>query len=250
MSYDVTQVFLTGVDEHTRLWELKRLTEKYPQVVWGVLFSKGRAGMIPENNDVRYPSMKFIENLTTFIDEHNMYDYFGLHICGKSVRDFIYADKNVRDIASYFSVIQLNFRHEAYPLEDIKSSLMRFSNRLPKTQFVTQYNEHNLELWKKLHYPNIGHTALIDFSGGNGIVANAKESIDNFPGKDVTRFGFAGGIGLDNVESILQDIKAIKTNRQRQIWIDMETKIRTYGQLDLDICEKILEVHQNYATNL
>jgi hypothetical protein len=62
---------------------------------------------------------------------------------------------------------------------------------------------------------------------------------------DDTRCGYAGGLGPENLSSELKKIENIVGSRE--IWIDMETRVRSGKTLDLNKVEKCLQIAEDYV---
>ncbi len=248
----VKDVSLTGIDAHTDLNRLLELTHRFPNVMWAVLVSYKQAG-----NNPRYPTLERIKEIGEFVKKHNLRRKFALHICGKpAVSDFFNGTGEVTDLLQYFLHVQINFRFKDYAMLDIAQRFdhLQFSNRI-----ITQYNDANKDLWEPLlnQWQVSNNALLVDFSGGNGVFRDPTESLLNAPFNRVVTFGIAGGYGLDNIQQVLETVKKVETKYissdgveleyNRSIWIDMETKLRNEQDIfDLDICEKILTIHDNF----
>jgi len=81
---------------------------------------------------------------------------------------------------------------------------------------------------------------LVDESKGTGVLASSWPTPPN--GYNI---GYAGGIGPDNVKSVLTDIMSVA--KGRDVWIDMESSLRTVLKdgadvFDLGKCYKCIEV--------
>lgn len=237
---------LTGVDENTDINKLWALAKKYPFVEFGVLISKTRAG----SADKRYPSLDFIKELGNKMNRYSSPN-FALHICGTdTVLDFMDETSDVYKLSRPFNRIQLNFISKKYPIDSIRRLFVREKNKF----IITQYNNANKELWRKLSDFN-NHHVLFDASGGRG-----KEISDFIPPLDIESeglpfqsinplCGYAGGIGPDNVSDVLEKISSIAP--YPKYWIDMEQKLRDSADIfDLNICEDVLEKVDIYLKSL
>ena len=81
-------------------------------------------------------------------------------------------------------------------------------------------------------------SALFDASGGRGIEPF------RWPVSPVSiRFGFAGGIGPDNLVEVLRDIGP----REAPFWIDMESGVRTDDRFDLAKVRAVLEAAKPFV---
>lgn len=261
--YNVTQVFLNGVDEATDLRRLHELTIKHPYVVWGVLISKNRSSK-PEEQ--RYPSMERIDFIKKFIIENGLRDNFGIHICGTElVQDLFVSAYDVdpsklkNNYLNYFKYIQINFDSSKNTLYTDALSQLQYRAMMGNI-FVTQYNYNNRKLMSLYRAHNSGDVGrlyeLIDFSGGEGIpIQSAKELISKYPSRYNSNFGIAGGIGEDNIIDTIEEIESIRRDYQNDktinVWVDMESRIRNNaGWLDLDVCESILDAFSEYKAQV
>jgi phosphoribosylanthranilate isomerase len=218
----------TGVDEFTSLAKIKELSIKYPFVEWGVLLSTSENR---SRNGHRYPSLDWLnENLPKLqsIAKESKAS-IALHVCGKETKLLLEnkEDSQALNFLPYVNRIQINFVCKNKQEQELENLCENF----PNTKFITQHNEANKDLHKKIK--SVNHQILFDASGGRGI----KTEVWPQPFNDKV-CGYAGGLGLENIE---QDFENIKNLAFSHFWIDMEGRIRTEDKLDLDICEKILE---------
>ena len=56
-------------------------------------------------------------------------------------------------------------------------------------------------------------------------------------------FGYAGGLNIDNVESVIKDLYIVNDDI---FWVDMETSVRTNDWFDISKCEKVLGICAKY----
>lgn len=222
------RVTITGADDSVDPRALSKLSERFPFVEWGLLFSEKRQGT------PRYPSLNWMLKLQEVrahrsrVNLHPM--SLSAHLCGKYVREFVkeglftFAD---RVPLSTFQRIQLNFHaelHEAHP--GFAATLRLLDNY----QWILQHdgvNDGLIRLFsddKDLYvYP------LFDRSGGTGVVPGA------WPAPIAKYQGYAGGLGPDNLEEELRRIKAAAGSAR--IWVDMETRVRSADDEVLDLAK-------------
>jgi hypothetical protein len=221
-------VTFSGVDNRTDSNELKVLQNRYPFLEFGILVSVNNTNT-GENN--RYPDISVIEELR----------FKGLnlscHLCGSMARDAV--QKNewhkfyhvIGDCKDLFKRIQLNV-----------GSIQKWSTEI---EFPKQYDNiiqisssDNLGLFYLYnHLPNI--FGFHDNSGGRGIIGDGE-----WMHSDYDYFGYAGGISVDNVKSVIEEIMLIN---KKDFWIDMESSIRTDDWLDIEKCAKIAEICSEYV---
>jgi phosphoribosylanthranilate isomerase len=218
-------ITLTGVDDATDLDAiLSAASSHQPGLVeWGVLYSTSNAGR------PRYPSRSTIDKIARLCEGVPTAP-FALHICGRSVADFIASREHVSEIARAFPRVQINF---AAPKHDLVA-LRRLIEVNPRRAFITQRNTANFNLWPAFaDLPN--HAYLFDASGGRGVQRMA------WPAAMLNaRCGWSGGLGPDNLEAQLPRIHAAA---RLPYWIDMESGLRDEAdQLDLGRACRCIEI--------
>lgn len=216
---------LTGVDEKTSFdWIVD--TAGFGFVEFGILLS-----LTPEDKDARYSEIDFIMR---FADHAQRYGVnTALHVCGSAVNHFVlredpFAGELVRGLAARFGRVQLNFNlgRAPFSLLELDEAIRSFSRPV-----ITQHFPANSPVTEGITAPN--HHVLFDASGGRGIHSTA------FPERLNSKYhGYAGGFGP---ETIIQDIvRAKNAAAGTPFWVDMESKIRTEGYLDMALCTKLL----------
>ncbi len=217
----------TGVDEFTDLEKLEELSVRYPFVEWGVLLSTSENRL---ENGYRYPSYDWLKEnlpkLKTIAEKTGC--SIALHVCGKETKKILSQaqDSVALELLDFVNRVQINFVYK----EDQVLQLEDLCKKFPNKVFITQHNEKNNDLYLKIKSNN--HQVLFDASGGRGIECSNWEK----PLSDKV-CGYAGGLGLDNIELQFESIKKVVKD---DFWIDMEGKIRTSDKLDINICKYIL----------
>lgn len=221
----LTHCTFTGVDASTDLGHAKALAAEFPNTEFGLLFSRTAAGV--EN---RYPTPAELERIVgDFAGARGV--NLALHICGKAVADFVARGSALRDLASGFGRVQLNFT-----LDRIRFSVGELDNAIHEfgRPVITQDNQANHPITSALTAAN--HQVLFDTSGGRGIRSDAWPA--PIHGK---LCGYAGGIGPQTIAGDL--VAADRAAGHRDHWIDMESKVRTPTDLfDLSVVEQCLKV--------
>ena len=240
--YLVNKVYLTGVDDSTDLNKLLEITKQHPYVVWGVLISESSQGK------GRYPTFNTISKIGQFIVDNNLYDNFGIHVCGKpAVKGFLEGNQKYCELINPFKIVQINFRHSDYDLKLIEECIS-FDNRAK--DIIVQYNKANEDFISKFENIPDNLKMLIDYSGGKGDYMSPVKSLEyvNELISQGVRSGIAGGFGADNINDVLSNISSTSSNSPYPygIWIDMETKLRTDEIFDLDICTEILNCYKDF----
>jgi hypothetical protein len=215
---NLDRVTITGADDSISPENLIGLTEKYPFVEWGILFSSSRQGT------PRYPSDRWIENLSLLTDS---LPNLSAHLCGKFVRDLVLEANptwwGMYDrVSRIFNRVQLNFHgqfHKAAP---------KFSEKIMSLnhEFILQHDGENDETILKLG-ADLPVFPLFDRSGGAGVVPGS------WP-KPIWKYqGYAGGLGPENIEDELHRISDVVGDSK--VWIDMETRVRSNDDRTFDL---------------
>jgi hypothetical protein len=238
------RVTITGADDSTKPEALFNLSEEFPFVEWGILFSKSNQG------EPRYPSTKwiheFLEKMDKWIDSGKPRLKLSAHLCGRWVRDvvldgkFTFYEESPENCWPYFQRIQLNFHaHKHPPCSGFLPAIQKHDRR----EFIFQLDGVNDVVWKGARDKGISAVPLFDRSGGAGVVPNAWPRA--YPG---AYNGYAGGLGPDTLEEELKKI-AVAAGTER-IWIDMETRVRSNNDRTFDIAKvrSCLEISKPFVT--
>lgn len=218
---------LTGADDHVQQADLWHIASHFrPGLVeWGILYSTNNQGV------GRYPSFDWIEQLVEMMGRGKT-PRFSLHVCGRAVEQLLNGTGHVSEIAKAFPRIQINFRAREYPIDAVKAAMSRYSDKT----IITQHNFANAALWRDLRdFKN--HAILFDQSGGRGL------SPVSWPAPiDGVNSGYAGGLGLDNLEPELRNIQ-LASQGLNNCWIDAEGKLRDKrDRFDITVARRFLEV--------
>lgn len=225
----MTVVTLTGVDDTTPLDDVIALSEQFPFVEWGVLYSPSRAGQ-----GGRYPAVDRALQILKVLQERGVST--AVHLCGGGVMGALNGqDATALELAGLAGRIQLNFNQGRQALD--LSTIDAFANRLGKP-VITQHNRANETV--HLHLTSPFHQVLFDASGGRGTQPAHWPS--TLPG---IRCGFAGGLGP---ESVVRELGRIaEASQGYPFWIDMETSLRNReDRFDLAVCEEVLTAVEHW----
>lgn len=225
---------LTGVDEWTDFERMGRLSQRYPFVEWGVLYSPGRQGQ--EN---RYPVMSGPRWAHLRASRRCR---LALHVCGVGVSEVIGASPYwLETWLSGIGRVQLNLRGDRFAAADVVAAVRKLRAADPARRVIVQLNSVNRELCEELNGVT-GLEMLWDGSGGRGVLAKswaqwgdpAHASVSQSP------WGYAGGFGPKNLSEELP--KIIKAAGGRPFWIDMEQNLRNEEDcFDLARAEAVLD---------
>ena len=227
----IKYVTLTGADDNTKHEELLRVSAIYPFVEWGILFSQKKSGLAE-----RYPSWDWVVDLA---GKHDGNANFSAHLCGQWVDDAMNGKLTVQ--ASFFKRIQLNMAQGR--LSKALASESKVWEAVTKVGqaviFGGPYQKYNLQIDAEL-FSKHGVYPLFDTSGGRGqLTKNWPQPIEG------VMCGYAGGLGPDNLEDELKKIEDVVGDNT--IWIDMESRVRTKGEFDITLCERVCEIAGNYV---
>ena len=218
----VNKVTVTGADDNTSVEELKSLSEKYPFVEWGILFSAHKEG------SHRYPSKEKISEIK------NSGLQLSAHFCGWYAKEILERQNfSLIDNLPEFSRVQLNYNFSNSSMWNL-IPLIEYTKNHPEKSIILQWNKSNkpflqLEAHQSLP-PNINF--LYDSSGGRGVdIAYIQEPFINYT-------GYSGGLKPTNIKGCLECIE--EHNSIKDVWIDMETGVRTGDNLDIDKVEQVL----------
>jgi hypothetical protein len=224
----ILNVTITGADDHTDPNQLVHLSRFYPFVEWGVLFSEKRRG------EPRYPTLDWILRLEKLAVERRQLK-LAMHLCGSEAR-LATLNAHEFDPGPAWKRVQLNGYETGTATRAWWENALHGSFR-----WILQARTCE-SLRAAIDDARVsGAHVLYDPSGGEGkgpgtwpempaLAPSEKNSID---------FGFAGGIGPDNVEEVIREVIARNAALSR-IWIDMESSVRTGIMFDLDKVKAVL----------
>lgn len=236
-------VTITGADDKVLPKDLYKLSKEFPFVEWGILWYPKKMGQS------RYPSKEWIKRLLRYKPKNVQ---VSLHICGVDAENFAYSPKNLnfdeQEIWQYIfksDRIQLNFQSASFDLDgilgllhrrpnyDLRYAINRYHALNPGRYVIIQANEGNKLLNACLEKePAIEF--LFDESRGNG------KTIAGYPAPIPRKYnGYAGGITPDNVLAVLHDLQKVVPESE-EIWIDMESGVRTNNDFDLKKVKSVL----------
>jgi len=218
MSLD--RVTITGADDNTSIEELFSLSLEFPFVEFGILVSSSREG------SPRYPSRDWCRRLNDKIDGRTR---ISVHVCGLWAREIFAGTADFRKFPTLYPA-----RMQINGTTATEGFTTRSIDQFPNTQFIIQYPR-SQDFLEAARIQGVNIVPLFDESGGEG---KRRESWP-LPVPDFY-CGFAGGIGLDNVATVVRDLSE---KCSTQFWIDMEGRVRDEkDRMDLDCVGQILGV--------
>lgn len=207
----INRITVTGADESIAFKDLFELSEEFPFVEWGILFSILRAGTR------RYPPLRWIENLCQ--SPHRSENFkLSAHLCGQYPRDILQKGKLQGIdllVKNYFQRAQINFN---FSNTEWKSEYLLNLLKDNNTQYILQMNKSNADIIKTI-VDTENFDVLYDSSGGRG--TEIKEIQPPISGHYT---GYSGGLGPNNIDEFCK--KIIKHPSPNSVFIDCETGVR------------------------
>lgn len=247
------RVTITGADDSIKPDNLIELSQQYPFVEWGLLFSSRRQG------SPRYPSAEWCSKLINRLHQAETQPQFSMHLCGSHVRRMLNEKydgwKAFPGLYRIFDRVQLNFHARAASF-DMKALTSNLKAWTPRPQFIFQHDNVNDELLSDVYASEydcegLDLVPLFDCSHGAGVVPRQWPKpvyIGVTPGEHGegveyhTYHGYAGGLGPDTLEQELPRIA--EAAGDARVWVDMETRVRSHSdwQFDLAKVRRCLEI--------
>lgn len=255
----IDRVTITGADDLTNVAHMVEISKEFPFVEWGILFSVTKAGQ------KRYPTHDWRKELYLAMDRRVRMN-LSAHLCGaysghlvEHGRDLYMGNItrfNQTDVglffkheAGYYDRYQVNyqFRDGLFGATEFAFRMTQIAARLGSGySMILQHNKQNAKVCELVRQMDKGRFVefLFDESGGRGKEMNFQGFLPHPLG---TYTGYAGGIGLHNIDQVLDSVdhvpQIIQDNgiRLETAWIDMESAVRRDDRLDLDQVAMILE---------
>jgi hypothetical protein len=232
----LTRVTITGADDKTPINELRRLTDQYPFVEWGIL--------IGSRHTERFPSDVWIRTLVEEKQQGGTAMHLSLHCCGSILKSIQDGNSPFMDKIGYafysFGRVQLNFHGAS--LQDHSESILKSFCRTSEhwdPEIICQadgINEHQIKACMR----KFACSYLFDCSHGGGVLPS-----DWPPARSDAACGWAGGLGPDNLEEHLPRINS-RAFAALGYWVDMESRVRSGQELDLEKVERCLQIAQKF----
>ncbi len=222
----LSKVAITGADDSVSPQDLFDLSVKYPYVEWAILMGREYQGK------KRFPSASWLNNFSANCKDLQIAG----HLCGKYVNEFLEAKLQFIDEDFYFwnvaQRMQVNTHGVYHPLanpEMLKNwGFAHLPENIEEVIFQIDDVNHHIRLFAEQNIDNREISGLYDLSHGAGI------SPDHWPVLSPTfKRGYAGGLGPDNIEEQLEKIASVVGDNE--IWIDMETKVRSGNDFQFDL---------------
>lgn len=217
-----------GADDSISPKALGLIYNSYPFVEFGVLFRPDKEGQ------PRYASKEWVDEVSKVCASSGM--TLAAHLCGKRVNECLDGDdtflatlypmgfRRVQINATAVNGVDTSYLAEAVP------TVAKLMAKHENLEFIIQKNEETKLLWSGLldYGMPSNVTMLLDESKGTGVLSKSWPE----PPKDYD-IGYAGGIGPANIEQVLKDV--MDSGKGRDIWIDMESSLRTIDKDGKDV---------------
>jgi N-(5'phosphoribosyl)anthranilate (PRA) isomerase len=242
MTMSLYRVTISGVDESVSPLDLLGLSAAYHFVEWGLLISATYTH--PSTGMPRWPSMAWMAHLMAAARVEPL--QLAVHICGTWVQDIVEGRASMLPaLRETVARVQLNFAGR--PLVNYDAA--RFVQALtdpPERPVIFQIGGPGgaqawVEAAARLHATCL---PLFDDSHGTGLCPPQWTSMRDLDPRP-RRVGYAGGLGPHNLAAHLPRIAAAAG--EVPCWIDMESGVRTHGQLDLAKVERCLALTAPYV---
>jgi hypothetical protein len=233
MNHFIERVSLTGADDRTELSRLIDLTARFPRVEWALLY-------VPHNEGApRNPTRAWRDSFFS-----HLADYSAVHLCGALAFEQLLQGTLPDDIlAAPRLQLNINARKTDFSDEKVLEVFRRALALGP--EIILQYHPNSAALIEQFAQATPGKDRerlhiLMDTSRGTGV---APQSWSRPQRLDKFFVGYAGGIGPENIHSVLRDVSALG----RPCWVDMESGIRTENQFDADKAEAVLRATAEFV---
>lgn len=228
----INKVTITGADEKVNQLRLKELSEKFPFVEWGILFSSSKIGK------QRYPSIDWIAALL----DHNV--PLSAHFCGWWSKQILEESNMIliHNLTEQFKRVQLNYNFNTNKGLINFEPIIKIAKENPDRSIIFQYNKSNKSILDFLAVRDIPNNInfLYDSSGGRGTeIETIGNPIHNF------YTGYSGGLKLTNIVNVCDLIE--QCPNENECWIDLESGVRTDNEFDLYLVEAILNIVSKYV---
>ncbi len=220
----INKVTMTGADDSISPNDLIEISKKYPFVEWGILVSRNSQGTN------RFPSIDWMNKLSAY----NTGIQLSCHVCGTYVKEVLMGShrfkSEIGNIWNDFQRIQINTHAQKHQFEYDAIVGLKSLNK----EIIFQFDGANQTILAYALLNNVNCSTLYDMSHGNGILP--KEWPKPIEG---VKCGYAGGLSPDNIKQQIELIESKVGNYE--LWIDMETQIRSNSDAQFDL-NKVISV--------
>lgn len=233
MAAIITRVSLTGPDDRTDMTRLIDLSQQFSLVEWALLY-------VPHNEGApRNPTRTWREAFFQHVDAAS-----AVHLCGALAFEQLLKGELPADVLQAQRLqLNINARKPDFTDAQVLEVYARALELGP--DIILQYHPGTAALIEQFtqQLPAAEQSrvhVLMDASRGTG---KAPATWVRPAALDALHVGYAGGIGPENIETVLRDVSAPR----RACWIDMESGIRTDNQFDAAKAEAVLQAVEVFA---
>lgn len=240
----ITRVTISGADDEVDPSDLVEIGRGFPFVEWGILHSVSRRGT------PRYPSADWLCEIERVANPGLQ---LAAHLCGKNARDVLSGNDDWFDFGNGqcpYNRVQINGFSSA---SDDPNGVRFVVDQHREAEFICQATgDWGLRAADRLaaRLPNV--SVLWDLSGGRGMGLDLSRF---WVPTTLRRFGFAGGIGPENIVHTLEMLSKrvgeaevwvdseshIRRDDRFEVWVDMESGVRIDDRFDLGKVRSVLE---------
>jgi len=144
------------------------------------------------------------------------------HLCGDRSQQFLDGDFSFIEEVYLMGIdriqinatkdVNINLNHTSI----YQARIIKCASQFPSIEFILQYNEKTRLIWDGvlLHPPVLDNiVALVDASCGTGKMLTELPDLRTvFP--HLTSFGYAGGIGPDSIDEVLQMVSRVLSSQE------------------------------------
>jgi len=213
-----------GVDDSVTPELLQILSIHYTWIEWGVLFRPDLEG------SPRYATTSWVEQLSKINKDTGGIMRLAGHLCGSRCQEVLEGDESfVRRLAELgFGRVQINataannVKVDPRSIANYVTNLRACMTAVGDVEWIIQCNEETKAIWQPLLVqPPSNMSVLFDASCGLGkLIADYPKPLDGIA------CGYAGGIGPDTIEAVLQGVTTASNGTP--VWIDMESSLRCH----------------------
>ncbi len=220
----INKVTMTGADDSIDPKELLAVSAAYPFVEWGILVSRNSQG----NN--RFPSIAWMDKLAEL---NNGELLLSCHVCGTYVKEVLMgSDRFTREIGPIwndFQRVQINTHGYTHQFEKPAIADLKNFNK----EIIFQFDGVNKPILDCAISYGVNCSTLFDMSHGAGVLPKEWPTLI-----DGVNCGYAGGLSPEN---IVEQVKLIESKvADAEIWIDMETQIRSNKDQQFNLTKVVL----------
>lgn len=225
------RVTITGADDNTPIPALVELSREFPFVEWGILVSEKQQG------SSRFPGRQWMSSFASQAATEIM--AVSMHVCGLWVRQMLRGKLDWESLPADIRIVANRIQVNTHAEEHISTAtFLDWISEHDAKQFIIQLdgiNDHVLDAGFARKQNVAG---LFDGSHGAGVLPESWPS----PRHKGLSYGYAGGIGPENIVEQVANINKASAWHKEPVWIDMEGRVRTHEVLDLAKVRRVLEL--------